>query len=297
MTIDTTTLEHAGLPASIIHNAMRLARTVHPDTGATTLTVDHLADLFRCAPSTARSHLSKLQVNGWITYAKRGDWYWITVTQLTQPTSTTHPTTPSLFTGREGEGYSSAQERALSDQPCALSAQERAQTPDQNLNETDPGAQPRALGAQERALSAQPRAQNAHIRNWMDGWISTTTISAKNPSIQNHDERKRSRTLLTAPEIGVSLRIADALSKNQPAEQLFRQCCGYLWDQHIGIVNGPGALLYRLAHPEEFPPPPILPSWRGLPFFTRYATDEERSAADPETRNYEPDEYAAIINS
>lgn len=131
----------------------------------------------------------------------------------------------------------------------------------------------------------------------MDGWISNITILAKNPTIQNHNERARSRSLLTAPEIGVNLRIADALSKTQPAEQLFRHCCGYLWDQHLGTVTSSGALLYRLAHPDEFPPPPILPSWRGLPFFTRYATDDERRTADPEARNYIPDEFAGIVLS
>lgn len=284
MQLDTTTLEHAGLPASIIQNALRITRTVHPDTGLLSLTADHLADLFRCAPSTARSHLSKLQRHGWLTYSKRGDWFFI---QIATPAATQPGDNPG----------DSAQPRAHSDQSRALGAQERAQTPDPNLNKTDPGAQERALSDQPRALGAQSRAQNAHIRNWMDGWISNITILAKNPTIQNHNERARSRSLLTAPEIGVNLRIADALSKTQPAEQLFRHCCGYLWDQHLGTVTSSGALLYRLAHPEEFPPPPILPSWRGLPYFARYASDDERSAADPESRNYQPDEYAAIIRS
>ena len=289
MSIDTQQLDQLQLPASTYRNALRLAAVVHPDNGHVALTLDHLGDIFGgISPATARAHLSRLRSAGWLIYAKNNgsDWYYITILELADGvTYTTEPAQP-------------ASESRVGDRNSRTTDTEIAHQHNDPHADTDP--QSRVGDRNSRTTdtkNARGRAKNAPIRNWMDGWISDLTISEKNPTIQSTDERKRSRILLTAPEIGVNLRIADALSKTQPAADLFRQCCGYLWDQHLGILNGSGALLYRLAHSDEFPPPPILPSWRGLPFFCRYATDQERSAADPEARNYSPDEYADIIRS
>ena len=112
-----------------------------------------------------------------------------------------------------------------------------------------------------------------------------------NPTIQNPEERSRTLSMLTSNEIGVSLNDANLIARAYPADAILKHCLAFLLDRRAGSVTKAGALLYRIAHPEEFAPQPITDAARGLLFYKQHATEEDATT----DRRYLPDEYADLI--
>lgn len=271
--IDQHTLATLDLPASTLRNFIRLAHVVHPDNGHVALTLDHLGDLFgNVAHGTVRAHLGKMQTAGLIVYTTRNGWLFITLVDWDAE---------KLY-GQQAPAHEA--QRAPEPQK---STPPRAKNTPEDLEKSRVGAR----------KNDHPRAIPAPIRNKEGRKDLDPTDHYKNPSFQKAEDRRRSTAMLTSAQIAFNLTTAVDISARIPADTVFRYCCDYILDRSAGLVSKPGALLYRLTHPEEFPPPPILPAWAALEFFQRYSTETNQAAAAPAAKNYTPSDYAEIIRT
>ncbi len=69
------------------------------------------------------------------------------------------------------------------------------------------------------------------------------------------DAKNLIRNMLKHPEICIDSDYITPLTRAYGPGRIFFACCHYLDDRRRGTIDGPGALIHRLADPERFPAP------------------------------------------
>ena len=82
------------------------------------------------------------------------------------------------------------------------------------------------------------------------------------------------RDMLQHPEISIDPDYIMPLTRAYGPGRIFFTCCRYLEDRRSGSIESPGALIYRLANPNQFPAPKPCPSDYGdSRFYSDFITE------------------------
>ena len=82
------------------------------------------------------------------------------------------------------------------------------------------------------------------------------------------------RDMLQHPEISIDPDYIMPLTRAYGPGRIFFTCCRYLEDRRSGSIESPGALIHRLANPNQFPAPKPCPSDYGdSRFYSDFITE------------------------
>lgn len=271
-------IDAAELPHSAKYRARQVLDEASPDNGTVVLTTARAYDLLGVASERSlRRIFGDLQTAGLIHYSQ-GPGFCV-VTWLAWLPELDRPRTKS------------DRVRPTADRPRSASA-------DDQQDQVYPSTQfdrPRSESDRVRPEHDRPRSGSDQNARGIKGGRDISVKQVNTPSLPGRTpEQEASFRLLTEcldPPIS-DPKAADETARRYPFDAIYAQALRWLHDFDAGRAEGPGALLFRIWHPDRWPVPQLRTADYQVPL---YADAWQISEAELRRRLYCPDDYADAI--